>query len=143
MDQIKQFLAVAKKHHFWILSGLTLLLGLGGWYYATSQINADKAKEIAEIKSKEQSASSIRSEQNHPNQQYVEGMDRFVSLYRNDVQQAWQRKRDAQQKDLAWPGELNVNGTDFTDKIDGLLLGRPIEAIPDEELRLAVNLRER
>lgn len=143
MDQIKQFLAVAKKHHFWILSGMALLMGLGGWFYATSQINADKAKEIAEIKSKEQAARSISSEQNHPNRQYVEGMDRFVSLYRSDVERAWQRKRDAQQKDLAWPGELNVSGTDFTDSIDGLLRGRPIEAVPDEELRLAVRLRER
>jgi len=143
MDQIKQFLAVAKKHHFWILSGVTLLMGLGGWFYATSQINADKAKEIAEIKSKEQAARAIVSEQNHPNRQYVEGMDRFVSLYRADVEQAWQRKRDAQQKDLAWPGELNVSGTDFTDAIDALLRGRPIEAVPDEDLRLPVRLRER
>jgi hypothetical protein len=59
------------------------------------------------------------------------------------VQQAWQRKWDAQQKDLAWPAELNVMGTDFTDAIDGMLRSRPIEAVPDEDIRLAVRLRER
>ena len=28
MDKVKVFLAVLKKHHFWVLAGLVLILGL-------------------------------------------------------------------------------------------------------------------
>ncbi len=40
MDKLKPFLAGLRKHHFWILCGMVILIGLGIWKVATADLGA-------------------------------------------------------------------------------------------------------
>ncbi|WP_158265450.1 hypothetical protein [Blastopirellula marina] len=149
MDQLKPVLAGLKKYYFWVCSGIILLVALGGWYMATTGIDKITDAKEQEIETGLSSARTIASTQNHPNAQYETGMAKWLTKYREDIEQAWKEKWDAQRKLLKWPDELNVGGKNFVDEINGILLDpttggrRPIEALNDEEMKeLRVPSRE-
>ena len=41
MDKVKHFLELARKHHFWILCGVSAVVGLIVWYMSTSQLDTE------------------------------------------------------------------------------------------------------
>ncbi len=142
MDQLKPIIAGIKKYHFWILSVIILLTGLVGWYMSTADLDAQYTARKTEIKDRENSARTIANTQNHPNAQFEENMQVWLTTYRRDIDQAWQKKWEAQQRELTWPAELNVGNTNFANEVNSILLGRPIEALTDEDKQLPTRLRE-
>lgn len=142
MDKLRPFLAWLKKHHFWVFSGVVTILAIAGWFLATANLDQQYEARASEIKSRLSSARQIASTPNHPNSQFEVSMNEWLDTYRQDIDLAWQKKWEAQQKELTWPSELNVRGTNFADAINGILLGRPIEALTEEDKELPVRLRE-
>lgn len=146
MDQLKPIFAGLKKYYFWVCAGIILLVALGGWYMAVSGIDKQTEAKEQEIKSSLSTASTIASTQNHPNAAYETGMGKWLTKYREDIEQAWKEKWNAQRKLLKWPEEL---GKGFEDEVNGILLDpitggrRPIEALTDEDMKeLRVRTRE-
>lgn len=131
-----------KKHNFWILCGVMMIASLVTWMLATGALDKEFATRATEIDSKLIAAETIANTVDHPNAKYQAGMDVLLAEYRLDIKQAWQEKWNKQQQDLVWPKELNVQGSSFTDQINALLLGRPIEAL-DEKRTLGKYYRER
>ena len=133
MDQIKPILAALKKYYFWICAGILVLVGIGGWYMATASVDEQTDTRVSEIDSSKQSAQTIARTQNHPNEEYDKAMSEWLTRYRQDIESAWKKKWEAQQKVLKWPAALNVNGKNFADQVNAILQGNPIEALPSEE----------
>lgn len=142
MDKLRPFIAWLKKYHFWVFSGVVAVLAIAGWFLATANLDQQYETRAGEIKTRLSSAQQIANTQNHPNSQFEESMQEWLTTYRQDIDLAWQKKWEAQQKELSWPSELNVRGTNFADAVNGILLGRPIEALSEEDKELPTRLRE-
>ncbi|MBA2115716.1 hypothetical protein [Bremerella alba] len=141
MDKLRPAIAFLKKYYFWVFLLMVLLLAVGGWIMSISSLDEDYQARRQEIDTRLSSARQISSTANHPNTQYQEEMQTWLTQYRDDIDQAWQKKWEAQKGVLTWPPELNVGGSDFTDIVNGILLGRPIEALAEED-RMSVSKRE-
>ncbi|WDI40349.1 hypothetical protein [Bremerella sp. P1] len=142
MDKLRPAIAFLKKYYFWVFALVVLLVGIGGWYMSTSTLDQEYQARSQEIDTRLNSARQIASTANHPNTQYEEEMQTWLTQYRDDIDQAWQKKWEAQKSVLTWPAELNVGGSDFTDIVNGILLGRPIEALTEEDKPMSTNKRE-
>lgn len=142
MDKLRPAIAFLKKYYFWVFAGVVLLVGVGGWYMSTSTLDKEYQARSQEIDTRLNSARQIASTTNHPNTQYAEEMQTWLTQYRDDIDQAWQKKWEAQKGVLTWPPELNVGGSNFSDIVNGVLLGRPIEALTEEDKKMPTNKRE-
>lgn len=141
MDKLRPAIAFLKKYYFWVFAFVVLLVGVGGWYMSTSTLDKEYQARSQEIDTRLNSARQIASTANHPNTQYEEEMQTWLTQYRDDIDQAWQKKWEAQKGVLTWPPELNVGGSDFADIVNGILLGRPIEALTEED-KMSISKRE-
>ncbi len=141
MDKLRPAIAFLKKYYFWVFALVVLLVGVGGWYMSTATLDEERLTRTQEIDMRLSSARQIASTANHPNTQYEEEMKTWLTQYRDDIDQAWEKKWEAQKGVLTWPPELNVGGSDFTDIVNGILLGRPIEALTEED-KMSISKRE-
>ena len=116
MDQIKTFLAVVKKHHFWILCGLACFVGLGMVYGATNKLSKAYDTKKSEISGVDQQISAHTSSPDHPNDTWVKAVQGKTESYRKRVYDAW-GKLYAQQKSkvFIWPNDL---GKEFVEAFD-------------------------
>lgn len=135
MEQVKLFLAGIKRYHFWILCVLVVMVGVGTWWMSVSGLMKDITKNSADIKSKEKEVKNVSSIQNHPNNQYLEEMDKIIAKYKLGIAVGWRTRYQQQEKLLVWPKSLTE---EFIDQVNPL---RPIEKIPyptppDQELDL-------
>lgn len=127
MDQVKAFLAALKKHHFWVLGGLVLILGLSGWYVAANDLATQYKTNRDKIESEFKELQAITSRTEHPNQTFEDGTFRLVSNLKQDVQTAWAKIYNHQKTSvLAWPEEL---GPEFLEWIE---LNPPDAVIPQD-----------
>lgn len=134
MDKIRVFLAVMSKYRFWVLSGTVACMSLGVWLYSTMAMDADLLDQKSAIEAKKNSAQTIASTAEHPNEKFADGMNEWLNRYRKDIAKSWQYQWDSQQKELVWPKELNAGRIDFAATVNSVLQNRPIEAALDEEL---------
>jgi len=142
MDKLRPAIAFLRKYYFWVFALVVLLVGIGGWYMSTATLDKEYLARSQEIDTRLSSARQIASTANHPNTQYQDEMQTWLTQYRDDIDQAWQKKWEAQQEVLTWPPELNVGGSNFSDIVNGILLGRPIEALTEEDKPMSVAKRE-
>jgi len=107
MDQVKEYLAVAIKHGFWIGSGIVLVGALAVWYLSTSDLNDQTESQIQRIKSDVQKVSQYRTElPEQPNELTHELMQEMIDERKMEVLKAWQNVFDAQRDILTWPEKL-------------------------------------
>ena len=45
MDQLKQYLRLLKRHHFWLVSGVVAALGTASWLLTVKGLATDQAKQ--------------------------------------------------------------------------------------------------
>ena len=112
MDQLKVILAQFKKHQFWILAGLVLMIGIVGWKMATAAL-ADEAKGYVKVIDTEFKSMIhvLRNVNPHPNGDWEKGVIEKTDDLKTSVAKVWERVF-TKQKDfvLQWPEEL---GEDF------------------------------
>ena len=72
MDKIRVLLNWAVKHHFWLLSALVVLIGLGCWFQASSNLSKLYAANKTKIKQHFTSQKGLRDKVFHPNEQVNE-----------------------------------------------------------------------
>ena len=112
MDKLKEQLAVAKEHSFWILCGGILLFSLVSWYMSTNHLQEQQKKYKAEIESAVGTLNPVKQTPDHPNDSTIKGMDAVMQKFGEDVYQAWTHLAENQEQVLVWPG---IFGTDPKD----------------------------
>ncbi|QEG00038.1 hypothetical protein Mal15_41060 [Stieleria maiorica] len=136
MDQVKEYLAVAIKHGFWIGSSLVLIGALGVWYLSTSDLNAKTDAQIRKIEGDVQKVSQYQGElPTQPNDLSHLWMNEKIEIRKQEVLTAWQNVFDAQRDILTWPTKLKDEFVDEfkyvrdpeTGKIDKNRLKLPFE----------------
>jgi hypothetical protein len=127
MDQLKVFLAVLKKQHFWVMGGLALVVGLIGWFVATSKLRAEYAANRSKVEAEFKELDQLRS-QERENQDWSVGVQAETAVLKVKVKDAWEDVY-AEQRDkvLKWP---KVLGPDFLQIVPELL---PNEDIPVDQ----------
>ena len=143
MDQLKKLFAVLKKHHFWILCMLILLLYVGTWFVSTSSMTKTADASAATIGTAFSTADRIMKIPNHPNPASAEMMKSLNRAEAEQVRLAWDLRFREQEDVLVWPQELLP---DFIAAVEPL---KPIEAKidfptpPTQELKMEFRNRYR
>ena len=110
MDQLKQFIAVVKKQHFWILCGLVVLIGLVMYSVAGSKMAATYSQSKSKISTVSDGLGGLIHGE-HPNREWAEQVQKKTDDLRNNVRDAWEALYNSQkQRVFVWPPAL---GTDF------------------------------
>ncbi|MHB9066308.1 MAG: hypothetical protein ACYC4B_21120 [Pirellulaceae bacterium] len=143
MDQLKQAFSVLKKHHFWLLCILIVVLYVGTWFMSTSSMTKATEARTGVISSAFSSGDRIAQIQNHPNPASAEMMESLNRAEAEQVRLAWERRFREQEDVLVWPQELLP---DFIAAVEPL---KPIEAKvefptpPQQELKMEFRNRYR
>jgi hypothetical protein len=134
MDKVKIYLALLLKYHFWVLSGLVLIIAFSGWGIATAALANYYKTQRAKIDAEFAKMQAITRKDNHPNKTFEEGVDKLLNKpdgLKASVLKAWDVVYDEQKNQvLKWPEEL---GEDFLQHVQ--------DKGPENEI--AVKFRER
>ena len=106
MDQVKVYLGVAKKHHFWILVVLIVIIAVVVWMMATSNLAKAFAANKATIDSAKQSvekAAATGEDGLLPNRSFKEKVDGMHENLKQHVYQAWEKLYERQAGLFEWP----------------------------------------
>jgi hypothetical protein len=129
MDQLKVFLAEAKKHHFWIICTVVILVSLGSWYMATASVDAETSAFKSTIEGKNSEINGV-NKQNPPNQHFIDGMNLLITQHGRDIEKAWDKRYEQQVKLFVWPEKLSAA---LRQKVEAM---KPIESVPLNSLGL-------
>jgi hypothetical protein len=128
MDQVKVYLGVAKKHHFWILSAIVVITAITVWWTASSSLatkyDTDK-KTILGAESSVQKANALGPDGYLPNQSFATKVDELHDGLKKQVFDAWEKLYQRQAELFKWPSleEMGPSAIDLN-KL------RPDEEIP-------------
>jgi hypothetical protein len=119
MDQLKTFLAAVKKHHFWILCGLSCLVGLGMVYGASGKLLKAYDSKKSDISGVERKLADYTGGSDHPNENWVKAVKGKTEDFRRKVYDAWVKLYEQQRINFFWPKDLG-KGQEFYDafKVD-------------------------
>jgi len=124
MDKIRVLLNRAVKHHFWLLSALVVLIGLGCWFQASSSLSKLYAANKTKIKQEFTSQKGLRDKVFHPNEQVNKEQRKQIEQQAGEVTKLWQQLYAVQQDAvLTWPKQL---GPRFQRNITQLKFGNDI-----------------
>jgi hypothetical protein len=147
MDQLKHYLRILKRQHFWVVSVMVVLLGIVAWFLTVRSLASERDEFQSSIASSYSTVQSVRSKQDHVNQHTLDQMKQLIEERRLEVQAAWDRKFKQQtggeegENILQWPEELSP---EFHRAVANF---RPIETnatfpVPAVDRDIATNLRE-
>jgi hypothetical protein len=128
MDQLKAAMAWLAKYHFWVLSGLIVLVGLVVWFLATSDLNARYNTRKQKIDGDFQAMQGIQGEQQHPNERVIQATQAKQEDLKKKVMDAWRTLFKQQEEKNPWP---DVLGQDFVNFIKS----QPVDAEIPAHLR--------
>ena len=108
MAEKKGFVAAAAKHHFWILLGLALPVGVAMWWLGKSQLEADYAKEKGSIQGSFSSLNGVSGgEVPLMDGSWTPEVSKRAKRVNEDVYTAWKMVYDRQLDVLKWPERLS------------------------------------
>ena len=126
MDQLKVVLQAIKKHHFWILCGVIVVVVLAVWWSATSGLAGIIKERRDALDAKMTNVRSVAAQSLHENQDVVDGIDANQKLTTKSVREAWELLHEKQKEYMEWPVLL---GPDFAQYMKFL---PPSAPIPDQ-----------
>jgi len=132
MDKVKQFLAVLKKRHFWVLCGVILILSFVSWSSGKSYFSAEFSKQKGTISSKFSALQTISSTPNHPNESFATEATKIANELKEKTYAAWEQVYNAQKPELTWVEDPQMIG-ELPPLPEG---GEGAEAVPPQEKRL-------
>src|SRR3990172_176886 len=108
MDQLRTMLAWLKKHHFWVLTALVAVIGLGSWWSAAGSLSAQYKANESKIKTEFTSLSTLQGNPFHPNGTINEKQAAEIKKLAESVGVVWQQLYDRQREHvLEWPTALS------------------------------------
>ncbi|MEM8680624.1 MAG: hypothetical protein AAGF97_14850, partial [Planctomycetota bacterium] len=93
---MKDLFRTLKRLHFWIICPIVVVLGVVGWWMATSAIQKATKSRVGAINSQFQTVNSIQQKSPHPNADVETGMEQLISSRRDEVAEAWTEKYEQQ-----------------------------------------------
>src|SRR5689334_10330983 len=87
MDKVKHFLEVARKHHFWILCGLSALVGLLVMMMSSGKLAAEAEVREKNIIGKLKAVTDVTGQ--IPNESWHNGMNANANQARKSVGMTW------------------------------------------------------
>lgn len=131
MDQLAPILTAVKKHYFWVVVGVVVVLSSAVAVQATSKLGSEAKARGAAIDNTFKSVEDIARQQGLANQQVVELIKKKTALLKENVLAAWQRLYEDQKRNCKLPDEF---GEQFQKEF--------MEAYPDARKEISLALRE-
>lgn len=138
MEQFQNVLEVIKKHHFWILACLVLVMSLGIYTLATGKVKKEFQKRKTKITSAYNGAQSVTRNPEQPNQEKIGNWEKILDQQRKKVLRAWKNLYQKQEKEKRWPEGLGKGYLKMIKKGIG-----PKDEIPKRYRELYRNLIKR
>ncbi|HEX4130454.1 MAG TPA: hypothetical protein VHZ24_10440 [Pirellulales bacterium] len=114
MDRLKLYWSQLKKHHFWLLCGLIVIISLTVWELSTRELRAKYEDNQRTIKSVYTQLQGLSDQS--PNASYIKAVAGEENKIRQQVVKATVVAFDSQQKQLRWPKDVadvaKLKGTD-------------------------------
>jgi hypothetical protein len=110
MDQLKAAMSWLAKYHFWVLTGLAVLVGLIVWFLAVGDLEARYNTRKQKIDGDFQSMQGIQGEAQHPNERVIQATQVKHEQLKTNVLNAWKILYQQQEDKNPWP---DVLGQDF------------------------------
>lgn len=123
MDQLKEFLGLIKRQHFWFLAPLLVVLGVAGGMMASKKLTKEFNDFESAVNGYKTKMQGVTSKNQHPNEHFHTGMEELITDRRSNVRDAWQIKWERQKDQLKWPEKLPA---DFRQRVEQM---RPIEKV--------------
>ncbi len=121
MDKIKIYLAVLKKHHFWVLLGLVAIVSLVTWSMGTRQVQAKFEENQRRIKGVYTTLLGFQQGK-VPNDKYIKALETEEQKIKRQVVKATDVAFKSQQKVLPWPDAVKaIESLHPTDEISPML----------------------
>jgi hypothetical protein len=138
MDQVRSALNWLKKHHFWVLSAIVLVVSLVTWYLAANDLNEQYEQSKQTIQQQFGAVNTLAQKPFHPNEVINQRQQEEIQRQSEEVAQLWGQLYKAQQEAvLKWPEALPAR---FRRQIAKLKFGDEIhESLRESYLNYAKN----
>ncbi len=108
MDKLRVALNWIVAHHFWLLSGLIVLLAVGVWFTAKSDLSKRYTTNMGKIDAAFSKQKSYDQKPFLPNDKVNEGQQQEINKLIEDVKQVWSELYQRQRQEaLVWPPQLS------------------------------------
>ena len=125
MDQLRTALAWLKRHHFWVLSVLAALIGVGCWWSASGKLDKLFGANKGTIQGAFTSVQNIQKEPFHANEDVNTKQSAQTKQQAEGVAKLWQQLYDRQRAGvLKWP--VPPLSKEFGDAVEKLQFGADI-----------------
>lgn len=117
MDQLRTALKWLKQQHFWVLSVLAALIGLGCWWVVSGKMSALYETSQKTITAEFTSLATLSSAPFHPNETINGRQLAETKKIADNVTKLWEQLYDRQREQvLQWPAALSKAFRDFVEK---------------------------
>ncbi len=117
-DQVKPFLEIVKKHHFWMLAGVVPLVVVPILFLAQGKIAKAREESKTKIQSHLNAMGKVTGLSPHPNQEWSKQMNAQTMKIKRDTFAVWRKMYDDQKAVLhVWSESL---GPDFVKNVQSL-----------------------
>lgn len=106
MDQLKTYLAVLQKRHFWVLCAVLVIVAPLSCRFGTSYFDAEYSTRKSSLDGTFRNVGGIASERPHPNETFIEGVKKEHAKLNDQVLAAWELFYENQQSILQWPEQF-------------------------------------
>lgn len=127
MEQLKHYLRIAGKYHFWIICGVIALLTLGSWYTTSASLTKQYNDNKQKITAAETSLNTISKKENHPNLHFHQQMDLILNSYKDQLRDLWEKQYIDQGANLRWPAQTDTEPGLTQEFVEQVVDLRPIE----------------
>jgi len=103
MDQVKIILRQLQKHHFWVLSVVTLLVALVCWWMGANSLASATAAHESEVKKSFSDMQDVEKNGHPANKDFSKGVTAKHDEVKNKVLAEWKKRFGEQQKLFTWP----------------------------------------
>jgi hypothetical protein len=104
MDQLKVYMAQLRKHYFWVLCGILVIVSLGTWTKASADLRKQFNENLSKIKGTYGSLETLG--EGTPNPKFTEGLGSEREKLKSQVLKAWEFFGKEQFEKLQWPGPV-------------------------------------
>ena len=121
MEQLRTVFRFCQRQHFWLLSGLIIVLGIASWFLGASTVKEQFAANEKKYKASVSSVQTVNSKNPHPNDSTITGQRAEADIIRQVTLRSWKQLYARQQATvLKWPKPL---GGHFLDRIESYKFG--------------------
>src|SRR3954451_9053282 len=118
MDQLRTALVWLKRHHFWVLCGLVVIIAVGSWAKASSKLSSLFTQNKSAIQTEFNNVQGLRKDPFHPNEDVNTKQQEQTKKQAADVAKLWEQLYNRQREHvLEWPSELSKEFRDYVDKL--------------------------